>query len=85
MDSDTASDEYRNRHAGEQPPAPRIAAFGITPAADNVEGWPIRHNAKVPARHRPGNRQKRPPPSLGANNATGWVGRHVRAAPAQVA
>ena len=60
MDSDTAGDEYRNRQAGEQPPAPRITAFGITPAADNVEGWPIRHNAKVPARHGPGNRQQAP-------------------------
>ena len=50
MEDDTACDERRRRHAGQQPPWHRSAVIGITTPADDVKGRLIRHNANVPAR-----------------------------------
>ena len=50
MEGDTAGDEHRRRHAGQQPPGRRPAVIGITTPADDVKGRLIRHNVNVPAR-----------------------------------
>ena len=50
MEGDTAGDEHRRRHAGQQPPGRRSAVTGITTPADDVKDRLIRHNANVPAR-----------------------------------
>jgi hypothetical protein len=50
VEGDTAGDERRRCHAGQQPPGHRSAVIGITTPADNVKDRLIRHNANVPAR-----------------------------------